>query len=218
MPGGHTVQESQREEVVGTDTVLPGGKFIKISISQVFRVTDALVSPNKLRKEARPFQKYLTKHRRSRNNRQRFLIDGLGELKPVGGESEENNGFWRTAISGSREETSPPLVFIPFELSLSDRLTRRKMMLESVLHESLGASDGFVQNRQVSGRLRIYPTGVGVVRINIALQFKESIHVSAVAQIAHDFEQLLFVSPDGGTQACESILLDVIESPPCQYQ
>lgn len=203
---------SESGKLAGPKKSLPGGRFIKISISQVFRITDALISPKDLRAEARTFHRYITNHRRSRNSRRSFQIESLGELKPVGSQAEENGGFWRPAISTSYEKAAPRLLFVPFELSLSTRLERRRALLDSVLEDSLGTRDQNVVNRQISGRLRIYPTGVGVVRINIAIEFKEAIDVTASVQIARAFEQLLFVDAEGNIQPCETLLLDVIQS------
>lgn len=111
----------------------------------------------------------------------------------------------------SFQKSAPPVLFIPFELSLATHLAKRSASLESVLDSSLGIKEQAICNKQVSGRLRVYPTGVGVVRITIALEFRSAIHVAAVAQIARAFEQMLFMDADGNAHRCETFLLDVIE-------
>jgi len=151
-------------------------------------------------------------YRRSLNRRQAFNIEGLGILKPVGGEAHEYEGFWRTAVSTLSDITSPSLSFIPLELSLTTRLNKREPSLSSVLDESLGKNEDLVENKQVSGRLRVYPPGVGVSRIAITLSFKKSVHVEAVAQIARDIEQLEFIDPGKGSgKACETLLEEIID-------
>lgn len=151
-------------------------------------------------------------YRRSLNRRQVFNIKGLGLLKPVGGEINEYEGFWRTAVSTLFDHTSPSLSFIPLELSLTNRLSKRQPSLSSVLDESLGKNEDLVENKQVSGRLRIYPPGVGVSRIAITLTFKTAVHVEAVAQIARDIEQLEFIDPNEGSgKRCETLLEEAID-------
>ncbi|HKV95804.1 MAG TPA: hypothetical protein VJW20_24900 [Candidatus Angelobacter sp.] len=80
------------------------------------------------------------------------------------------------------------------------------------MDESLGKNDDLVENKQVSGRLRIYPPGVGVSRIAITLSFKKAVHVEAAAQIARDIEQLEFIDPDEGDgKRCETLLEEAID-------
>lgn len=191
--------------------LLPGAKSVRITISQVFQVTDLITSPERLRKDARKLHGLMSKQRRARNRRQSFTIANLGELRPVGAEEEQNQGFWRTAIATSFGKLAPPVQFIPFELSLTERFNKGKLSLQPVLNQSLRGAESLIVNKQVSGRMRIYPPGVGVTRITIAITFADAVHVQSLAEIAHDIEQVLFIDPSSGTeQRIELLLLDAI--------
>lgn len=193
-------------------TVVQGAKSIRITISQVFRLVDLVTSPKQLREDAREFADFSHRYRRSLSSRKTFDIKGLGSLKPVGGEADEYSGFWRTALPALRDVASPSILFLPLELSLTDQLNKLQPSLSSVLEQSLGKNEDLVENKQVSGRLRIYPPGVGVSRIAITLTFKTDVDIETVGQVARQIEQLAFVDPAGGSeQACEALLQDTIE-------
>lgn len=155
-----------------------------------------------------------TRQRRVLNKRQSFNVPSLGTFKPVGDEAGEYQGFWRTAVSTLRDKAAPSLLFMPLELSFTERLNQLQPSLESVMDESLGKNEDLIENKQVSGRLRIYGPGVGISRISITLTFKTAVHVEAVAQIAHAIEQLAFVDlqkkADPG-KPCEALLQETIE-------
>ena len=192
---------------------MAGTRSVRITISQVFRLLDLVSHPDKLREDARDLGTFWSRHRRALSQRQTFNIPALGALRPVGGEDDEYGGFWRTAVSTLRSQPTPSILFIPLELSLASRLDQLQPSLQSVLDESLGKNEDLVENRQVSGRLRIYPPGVGVSRIAITLTFKKEVHVEAVAQIAHDIEELVFINPadkDSG-KPCEALLQETID-------
>ena len=132
-------------------------------------------------------------------------------MRPISGAAAQNHGFWGPAIATSYEKSAPPFQFIPFELSLTERLSKRRPSLESLLDEALLESECRVSNRQVTGRLRIYPPGVGVVRISIALTFREAVPTPVVAKIARDFEELPFVDPARGSgERCEALVTGVV--------
>lgn len=204
--------------------LLPGAKSVRITISQVFQVTDLITSPERLRKDARKLHGLMAKQRRARNRGQSFTIANLGELRPVGGEDEQNQGFWRTAIATSFGKLAPTVQFVPFELSLTERFNKGELSLQSVLNQSVSliqsvplihsvaSAESQIVNKQVSGRMRIYPPGVGVTRITIALTFADAVQVQSLARIAHDIEQVVVVDPSSGTgQRIEQLLLDAIQ-------
>jgi hypothetical protein len=202
--------EGDIERSILPDAVLQGARTIKIIVFQVFHFTDLSTSPDAQSGAPKAFYEFITNHRRELARRRGFPIDGLGVLKAVGAQQEENGGFWRAAISFSRDDSAPPLMFLPFELSLTEWLNQSKPSLESILDASLGVNEALIENKQVSGRLRVFAPGVGAARISITLTFKQAVHVAATTQIAHRVQELPFVDSGGRAQHCETLLLEVI--------
>lgn len=191
---------------------LHGSRTVQICISQVFRVADLHIFPESVR--VRKFLNVITdknKLRRALNRHTSFRLGTLGSIKPVAAISERFDGFWKLSVPDLRRPGTPPLWFLPFELSLTSQLAALRSEPSSVLGEILSQSEEFVDNTQLSGRLRIYPPGVGIVRLAITLTFRGSIHVASVARIAKDIEQLLLVDPNGLGQPCEDVVLGIID-------
>jgi hypothetical protein len=94
---------------------------------------------------------------------------------------------------------------------LTQRLAAHTYDPGSILGEVFAKSDPIISARQVSGRLRIYPPGVGIIRLGITLTFRDIVCAETVTQVARDVEQLLFVDPNGMKRPCEEVLLDIID-------
>ncbi|MCD4738516.1 MAG: hypothetical protein K8R89_04580 [Anaerolineae bacterium] len=187
---------------------LYGSKFIKITISQMFRMADLLTRPDSVK--AQEFYDAVTnssKMRRVLNKRSVFDLETLGKLRPVVATSEKYDRFWTAAIPDLRQiyEGDGPLCFIPYEVILSEHLRNRHVSIKSI--DELQHQ---IQNIQSSSRLRIYPPGTGVVRLEIALEFKESINIDAVSKLAMEMEDLFFVDPHGQEKPYEEFFLNVI--------
>ena len=196
--------------------ILPGSRVIQVAVSQLFRITDLLTHPDNVR--AQEFYGAITnidKMRRLLNERPYFDLGNLGMLRSVITTAEKYDDFWKPAVPDLRLIRSQPLLFIPFELSLYTHIEKLRCDPESVLGSTLlnvaMKSNNSIKNIQVSGRLRLYPPGVGITRLGITLEFREAIHVGVVAQIASNVEELLFVDPEGSKVPCETLLVEIID-------
>lgn len=189
-------------------SVLRGARVVQIAISQLFQIIDLLTYPDSVR--ARGFFKAIRDPkamRRALNRPLAIRVGELGELRPV---ATTQDRFWRSSKPDLRLPGTSPLFFLPFELSLSDRLARGfapGFDLAAVLGE--GASR--LENHQVSGRLRIYPPGTGVVQVAVTLAFCEGVDVDAVLGVAQHLEDLLFVDPAGEPKPPSEFFSDVIK-------
>ena len=125
--------------------------------------------------------------------------------------SEHSDPFWKVALAQQARPESP-IYFIPFELSLTDAIdvTGLKCDLDSVLEPSSWSSSD-VENTQIAGSIRIYPHGIGVVRLALALTFKNDVNVELVAQVVSSIEDLYFVDAVVGARPCKDILFDVVD-------
>jgi Trypsin-like peptidase domain len=191
-------------------TDIPSSR-INVNVSQMFRIADLLTKPESVK--ARRFYEAITsnnKLRRAFSARSSFKLGSLGSLRPVVGKSEDYDRFWKPAIPDFRLPTVHPLCFIPYELSLTDHLKPIKLDNDVGGAVGLGTSNT-IKNAQITGRLRIYPPGIGIIKISIALKFKENIAVEAAAQIAHNAEDLLFVGPGDLRRPYNSLMLDIID-------
>ena len=190
-------------------TNLPGRR-VTIGVSQMFRIADLLTRPENVR--SREFYEAITKAakmRRSLKERKSFKLGNLGSLRPVTQKPNAYDSFWNPAIPDFSSPAVQPLCFIPYELSL----------VRQLLNVHLGSSDDSalsnltisqtIQNAQTNGRLRIYPPGIGVISLSLALEFKEAVPIELVAQIAHNIEQLLFVG-SGDEKPYDFLMLRII--------
>jgi hypothetical protein len=177
-------------------TNLPGSR-VNVGVSQMFRIADLLTRPESVK--ARQFYEAITninKLRRTLGGRKSFRLGALGSLRPIIGKSKDYDSFWNPAIPNFRLPTVQPLCFIPYELSLMKQLQNLRLGSdeESALHNLTTSAS--IKNSQINGRLRIYPPGIGVISLSLALEFTDEIPIELVAQIAHNIEQLLFVGPN----------------------
>lgn len=188
------------------------GSRINIGVSQMFRIADLLTRPVSSIK-ARAFYEAITnihKSRRTFESRKSFRLGALGSLRPVIKKSEESDSFWIPGIPDLRMSTVQPLSFIPYELSLTKQLQGLTVDTEYESGISNLKSLPSIQNSQLSGRLRIYPAGIGVISLNLALEFKEDLPIELIAQIAHNVEYLLFVGPKD-RKPYSKLMLNIID-------
>ncbi|HYU36074.1 MAG TPA: toll/interleukin-1 receptor domain-containing protein [Thermoanaerobaculia bacterium] len=189
-------------------SLLPGTRVVQIAISQLFQMVDLLTYPDSVR--ARGFLKAIREPaamRRALNRPLEIQIGNLGKLRPV---AIAQDRFWRGSVPDLRRPGTSPLFFLPFELSLSDRLALG-FAPGSDLETVLGAAGGLVENHQAGGRLRIYPPGTGVVQVTVTLTFREAVDVEAVARMAQHVEDLLFVDAAGQAKPPSELFFDVID-------
>lgn len=194
-------------------TNLVGSRIIQVGVTQIFRIADLLTRPESVK--ARKLYEAVTKNekmRRTLNRRNDSIKLGkLGNLKLVTTNLDEYDRFWKPARTDLRLATNQPLSFIPYELSLSQHLQNLKSEFDSVLESALLSTSESIVNSQIAGRLRIYAPGTGVISLGITLEFKESVHIELVAQIAHNIEELLFVDPDGLRKPCHKLILEIVD-------
>lgn len=195
-------------------TDLPGTRIIRVNVSQMFRIADLLTRPETVR--ARRLYEAITDvthMRRALNDRKAFRLGALGSLRPITKlkSSEEYDRFWRIAVPDFRLITNPILCFIPYELPLTNQINTLRYDPESLLDAALLSNSDFIRNSQVSGRLRIYPPGIGVINLGITLEFKDSVYIEPVAKIARDIEGLLFVDPDGLEKPYSTLMLEIVD-------
>jgi hypothetical protein len=192
-------------------TGIPGTR-IKVNVSQMFRIADLLTQPGSVK--AKGFYKAITttsKMRRTFSGGKPFKIGLLGELHPVIKKSDDYVDFWKVFVPDLKLPTAQPICFVPYELNLTSYLQTLRSDLGSVFDPARWETYGGIRNAQVNGRLRIYPTGIGIVSLGLALEFKEEIHAEVVAKIAHNIEGLLFVDPLGMSRPYSHVIVDIIE-------
>ncbi|MDQ2975485.1 MAG: serine protease [Acidobacteriota bacterium] len=204
-----TRQSLQSEAGPRIYTNLPGRR-VTIGVSQMFRIADLLTRPESVR--AREFYEAITnanKMRRSLRGRKKFKLGALGSLRPVTNKPNDYDSFWNPAIPDFSSPAVQPLAFIPYELSLMKQLQNSHLGTgdESTINRVTVSAT--IQNYQINGRLRIYPPGIGVISLSLALEFKDGVPIELVAQIAHNIEQVLFVGP-GDAKPYDVIMLKII--------
>ena len=195
-------------------TKLPGTRIVTVVVSQLFRIADLLTRPESVK--AQKFYEALTikdKARRALNRRRTaFRLGSLGTLRPVASSTDKYNRFWGPARPAFASPTTQSLHFIPYELTLSERLKSMRSEFEPVLEAALISHADTIMNSQItSGHLRIYPAGIGVISLGLTLEFVEVVHIEVVAQIAKNIEALLFVDPEGLKKPYDALMLDIVD-------
>jgi hypothetical protein len=193
-------------------SVLPGVRVVQISISQLFRMADLLTVPDSVK--ARDFLATILSPdamRRAINRRKAFQLGSLGSMRPVAVRADPYGRFWAGGVPDLRLPGASPLSFLPFELSLSSRLAKLGVASGSPLEEALEVPGGLIENRQVEGRLRIYPPGTGVIQLSVTLGFRDAVDIDAVGRVAQNLEDLLFVDPGGHGMPVHELFIDIID-------
>lgn len=194
-------------------TTLSGARVVRVEVSQMFRLVDLLTRPDSVKAQ----QFYLsiigqgaTIHR-ILGHGAGFELGDLGLLVPVIYPSEQYDAFWRPALPVRRFAADRTLGFFPFQLSLTNRLEQLNLIPGSVLESAAEGSLASIANTQISGRLRIYPPGTGVIQLGLTIEFREQIHIETIAMIAHNIEDLLFVDPTGLRKPCSNLFLEILD-------
>lgn len=212
--GGWQISESGQEEHSAIPfTTLPGARIARVEVSQMFRLADLLTRPESVK--AQPFYLSIMGQgamiHRVLGHGTGFELGGLGTLAPVITTSEQYDQFWRPALPTRRFATGRPLGFFPFQLSLTDRLEQLRFIPGSVLESAAQGGLTSIANTQISGRLRIYPPGIGIIQFGLTIEFREQIHIETVAGIAHNIEDLLFVDPTDLRKPCSNLFLEILD-------
>jgi hypothetical protein len=188
---------------------LEGSHTIKVYISQHFRIADLLIYPESARTSG--FANVINdakKLSRAIRTGRKYPIGSLGQLYPVADKFED---FWRTGIPDLKRATTQQLWFLPFGLDLTDYFASQQLVPHSILNEILGEAGGDIVNKQVSCRLRIYPPGVGVVRIGIVLSFRQNVLIEPVTRIVQDLEDAFFPRQAGDPCKFVDVLVQIID-------
>lgn len=197
---------------VAIDPLLKGCSQVRLSIMQFFRMADVLTQPGAVKYKL--LYRCLTEpsiYRRVLNGDRRLTLGDLGELKPVA-INDPYDRFWRVAIpSRLNQPNANTITFFPFHRSLTEELRQMAFSVESFDDPDLQARLSRIHNWQISGHLRIYPPGVGVVRMNVSLGFRGDADAEVLSLLARDFADLLFVDPAGQTLPAQSLFVDEID-------
>jgi hypothetical protein len=207
-------------EAMGLQTSLTNCRQVTISISQLFRIDDFLTQPSQVRAKNLPgTMNEVAKLRRTLNPNGAIAVDGLGSLEPVAriGQSRDRDPFWSMAIPDLREPEAarePPLVMLPFELSPFPRVESLKLdpelWVEDLVKDTLGPATQHVKVESIRGSLRIYPTGIGIVRLATELEFAGPILVELIGNVARKIEDTVFVDAEGASKRVESFLAELV--------
>lgn len=207
-------------EAMGLQTALTHCRRVTISISQLFKVQDFLLADrDDLRAvHLRDTVNDVGKFRRALNANRGIEIQDLGTLEPVAQiDRPDPDSFWSSAIPDLRDpafKTDPPLAMIPFELSPFPNVESVKLAhelsVEDLVKDTLGPATQVVKVAPVRSSLRIYPTGVGVVRLSTDLEFSGPVLVELIANVAHAIEDTVFVDTAGQARKTESFLAELV--------
>lgn len=198
-------------------TCLAGCRSVTIVITQLFRISDLLVEPAGVRAiELHETINTLSRLRRALNDRRSIALENLGEIRPVARVGDPHNRFWASGIPDLRKEsTEPPLTLVPFELAplplLAGMRVEPNKWLGDLIRGSVAPNLG-VKVQRVDSKLRVYSTGVGVIRLSIALEFNNDAEIELLAAVAHKVESLLFVNPAGAEQPFEGLFAEVVDA------
>lgn len=200
------------DEAVDGD-FLTGARTVQIRIAQMFRIADLLVFPDNVR--ARRFREVVanpSKLRRALNRPWSLQLGDLGLLKPTARIADRfDEEFWRVSIPDFRVPTSQWLYLVPFEVNLSPHRFGMGCPDLSCLGATVAQGSPLLNNCQTNGLLRIYPPGVGVVRLSLTLGFRGAVHLPTLLKLARGVEELLFVGPNGDERPCENFLRDIVD-------
>ena len=211
-----TIEKKYDEEISG-NTIIKEGQFVQIIISQMFRMADLLTSPDSVK--ARKLYEIATdgdKCRRflnlDRNGKKKTIrIEPYGSLTPVAVINDRVDGLWRYAKKDFRQNDDP-LRFFPVELDLTSYLQKLGSIKYEIFEYAKKTKSQSVQNLQLSGGLRIYPPGTGIVRFSLTIEFRQGIELETMALMARKIDSLLFVNPDGNELDCPTALMEIVDN------
>ncbi|HYK03901.1 MAG TPA: hypothetical protein VE974_19260 [Thermoanaerobaculia bacterium] len=202
---------------------LTGCRSVTVTVAQLFRMSDLLIEPQRV--QAVEFHETIHTVARLRNSLQKgtsIQLGDVGTLRPVATFHDQFHRFWVAGIPDLREferSGEPPLTLVPFELSPLPRLAGMRadadVWLRDLIQKSIDPINPSMKISSVHGRLRLYATGVGVIRLTLLLEFRESAEVEVLAALARKIESLLFIDAEGASTECESFLADVVDAVAC---
>ncbi|MDX2154243.1 MAG: SIR2 family protein [Bryobacteraceae bacterium] len=185
---------------------LKGIRTVEIRLTQLFRMADLLLFPDNVR--SRRFRDVVTdrnKLRRALSRGWKMPLGSLGALEPAALISDfVEEKFWKVAIPDFRKPTSQWLYLLPFELNLSSRLAGLEWRVSPAIKDC-------TQNRQFNGVLRVYPPGVGLVRLSVWVTFVASARLDVLIGLARHLEEPLFGPPEGDAAPTEQLLRDIVD-------
>jgi hypothetical protein len=149
--------------------------------------------------------------RRVLNRGKPIPVGNFGNLKALFRSPERYDQFWKVAVS-MQEEPESPICFFPFELSLTNAVdvSTLRCDLKTVLDSDLPAL-WEIENAQARSAIRIYPHGIGVVRLSLALTFKNNVDVVIAARVANSIQELYFVDANDSATPCRSVLAEAVD-------
>jgi hypothetical protein len=212
-PAFHSVFGRRRPSVaaMGLATTLRGCQTVSVTVSQLFRIHDLLYFPLAVRPT--PWSEILNDGVAMRRAFNRTIsLDDLGVLYPM----RRLDRFWSHAFPDLRRDGHRPpiLYFVPFELSPLPPPRGRanlSLLIQELITESLGTSADLVRYSSVASSLRLYPAGIGVIRLKITLDLKQDVFVELLARVARDIESLLFVDTSGNQLDVNAVLGELVE-------
>jgi hypothetical protein len=192
---------------------LSGTRIAHVRVAQMFRIADLLVFPENVR--ARRFHEVISnpsKLRRALNRPWGLQLGSLGLLKPAARITDRfDETFWRIGIPDFRVPTSQWLYLVPFEVNLSPHRIGFECSATACLGATFAQVSPLLNNYQITGLLRIYPPGVGVVRLSVTLGFRDAVHLPTLLNFARNIEDLLFVDPNDAERPCGHLFRDVVD-------
>jgi hypothetical protein len=209
------IKKEYDEEIIG-NTLIKEGKFVQIVISQMFRMADLLTSPEdvkakKLYEIATDGEKCRRFLNLDRNGKKKKIpIEPYGYLTPVAVINDHVESLWRYAKKDFREGDDP-LRFFPVELDLTKHLQKLGSIRHAIF-DGKREKNKSVQNLQLSGGMRIYPPGTGIVRFSLTIEFRQGIELETVATLARKIDSLLFVNPDGNELDCPTVFMEIVDN------
>jgi hypothetical protein len=204
------------EEIVG-NTIIKEGRNVQIIISQMFRMADLLTSPDgvkakKLYEIATDPEKCRRFLNLDRNGKKKKIpIEPYGYLTPVAVINDHVESLWRYAKKDFREGDDP-LRFFPLELDLTEYLRKLGPISHAMLDNNKKGGEQSVLNLQLSGGLRIYPPGTGIVRFSLTIEFRHGIEIETMATLARKIDSLLFVNPDGNESDFPTVFMEIVDT------
>jgi hypothetical protein len=200
---------------MGLRKQLAGCRSVTVAIAQLFRISDLLMDPDGVRAvKLHETINTVGRLRRVLSGRDIDLGE-LGKLSPVANVDDQYNSFWRSGIRDVRKETGePPLTLVPFELAPLPRIAGMRVApekwLSELIRDSVEPMDLGVKVPSVDGRLRIYSTGIGVIRLTVSMEFRNDVEVELLAAVIRKVESLVCVSASNEETAFEGLFADVV--------
>jgi hypothetical protein len=132
-------------------------------------------------------------------------------LKPIVGSTEKYDRFWSVGLAFNRPEDQQ-IYFVPFELSLANARDFAALRYDPLSILDSPSGDVGLLNSQASGRIRLYPHGVGVIRLKLTLTFESAINLQMVARFVRMVEDVYFLGPEDVPVRFGTVLLTTVDS------